>query len=234
MAARIWDRSNIQMAVNRLDRIRLKLRTLGSYDIEECADLDLGIRKHRFRLEPPVPEEEVAAFQEQYGILLPPEYRDFITSIGSSGAGPYYGLLPLAQATDHLNCDDEAMRKRKLGATCCLSDKLKLYESDNAFKKDWLVEVGGANWSERRYGSESWDPFQGTIGICDQGCTYYAVLVLNGPQRGAIWNIELHLSPPKKAPYSGFLDYYEDWVDRMLAKEKQFWLGYPRIEKSKE
>src|SRR5512136_2105747 len=112
------------MTTNRLDRMRRKLSTLGSYDIEECANLDLGIRKHRFRLEPPLPEAEVAAFEEQYDISLPPEYRDFITSVGSSGAGPYYGLLSLAQATDHLNCDDEVMCKRKLAATCCLSDKL--------------------------------------------------------------------------------------------------------------
>jgi hypothetical protein len=212
------------MTMNRLDRIRRKLDILSSYDIEECADLDLGIKKHGFRLAPPLPELEVVAFEERYGIVLPPEYRTFVTSIGSSGAGPHYGLLPLSQATDHLNCDDEAMCKQKLRTISPLSDKV--------YKDDWLVEVGGANWKERRYGSESWDPFRGTMAICDQGCSYYAVLVLNGPHRGAIWNIELHLSPPRKAPYSGFLDYYEDWVDRMLAKEWQFWYGYPRTEKS--
>ncbi len=59
------------MMTNRLDRIRQKLTTLGSYDIEECADLDLGIRKHMFRLEPPLPETEVAALEERYGISLP-------------------------------------------------------------------------------------------------------------------------------------------------------------------
>ncbi len=61
--------------MDRLDQIRRKLDTLGSYDIEECADLDLGIRKHGFRIEPPLPESEVIAFEQRYGILLPPEYR---------------------------------------------------------------------------------------------------------------------------------------------------------------
>lgn len=205
------------------------MNTLGSYDIHSCADLDLGITKHRFRLEPPLPEAEVSAFEERYGIKLPPDYREFITSVGSSGAGPYYGLLPIAQVTEHLDCDDEATCKRMLGAVSPLSDKV--YQPDwKLGQEDWLVEVGGANWKERRYGPDSWSPFQGTIAICDQGCTYYAVLVLNGPERGAIWNIELQLSPPRKAPYPGFLDYYEDWVDRMLAKEKQFWYGYPRTQ----
>ncbi len=221
------------MTANRLNRIRRKLDTLRAYDIVECSNLDLGIRKHMFRLESPVPEAEVTVFEERYGISLPPEYRSFITSVGSSGAGPYYGLLPLAQAADHLNCDDEAMCKRKLGAVFPLADKV--YQPDwKLGQDDWLVEVGGINWKERRYGPESWDPFQGTMAICDQGCSYYAVLVLNGPERGAVWNIELHLSPPMKAPYGGFLDYYEDWVDRMLAKEEQFWYGYPRTKKSEE
>ncbi len=220
------------MTTNQLDRIRRKLSTLGSYDIEECAGLDLGIGKHRFRLEPPLPEAEVAAFEGRYDILLPAEYRDFITSVGSSGAGPYYGILPLAQVTDHLDCDDEATCKKKLGAVFPLSDKT--YQPDwKLGQDDWLVEVGGIDWKKRKYGAEAWDPFQGTIAICDQGCSYYAVLVLNGPQRGAIWNIEQHLSPPVKAPYAGFLDYYEGWVDRMLAKEKQFWYGYPKAQKSK-
>ncbi len=221
------------MPMDRLNRIRRKLDQLLAYNIEDCADLDIGIRKHRFRLEAPLPESEVASFEERYGVLLPPEYRKFITSVGSSGAGPYYGLLPLAQATDHLDCDNEAMCKHKLGAEFPLSDKV--YQPDwEIGQDDWLVEVGGVNWKERKYGAEAWDPFQGTMAICDQGCTYYAVLVLNGPQRGAIWNIEQHLSPPRMAPYFGFLDYYEDWVDRMLAKEKQFWYGYPRIQKSEE
>ncbi len=72
--------------MNRLDQIRRKLDMLSSYDIEECADLDLGIKKHRFRLEPPLPESEVAAFEEKYGISLPSDYWAFITSVGTSEA----------------------------------------------------------------------------------------------------------------------------------------------------
>ena len=214
----------MNVPINRLEEIRRKLVQLLTYDIDECARLDLGVTKHRFQLEPPLLEVEVVAYEERWGISLPPDYRAFITSVGSSGAGPYYGLLPLAQAADHLNCDDEAMYKQVLGAIFPLSDKI--------YKDDWLVEVGGVNWKERRYGSENWCPYQGTMAICHQGCTYYTVLVLNGSHRGAIWNIDEALSPPLRAPYSSFLDYYEDWVDRMLAKEEQFWYG--RTETSKK
>jgi hypothetical protein len=118
------------------------------------------------------------------------------------------------------------MYKQVLGAIFPLSDKV--------YKDDWLAEVGGVNWKERRYSSESWDPYQGTMAICNQGCTYYTVLVLTGPLRGTIWNIDEALSPPLKAPYSDFLDYYEGWIDRMLAKESQFWYGYPINKTSKK
>ena len=219
---------NVQ--IDRLNQIRRKLDQLLTYDIEEYASLSLGITKHKFRLEPPLKEEEVLAFEEQWGISLPPDYRAFITSVGSSGAGPYYGLLPLSQATLHLNCDDDATYKKVLGALFPLSDKIYQYKKYD----DWLVEVGGENWHERRFTPESWDPYQGTIAICHQGCTYFTVLVLNGPYRGAIWNIDEAHEPPVKSTYSGFLDYYEGWVDLMLAKEEELWYGYPRTETLKK
>jgi hypothetical protein len=204
--------------MNRLDKIRRKLDQLSNYDVEECARLDLGISKHGFRIEPPLSEAEAAVFEEQWGILLPQDYRVFITTVGSSGAGPYYGLLPLAQATDHLNCDNEEMYKKALGAAFPLSNK--------AYQEGWLVEVGGVNWKEERYTAEPWNPYQGSMAICDQGCTFYTTIALTGPLRGTIWNIDLALSPPVQALYPNFLDYYEGWIDRILAKETLFWYGY--------
>ncbi len=51
--------------MNRLEQIRRKSDQLLTYDIDECAQIDLGITKHRFRLEPPLLEREVAAFEER-------------------------------------------------------------------------------------------------------------------------------------------------------------------------
>jgi hypothetical protein len=72
------------------------------------------------------------------------------------------------------------------------------------------------------------------MAICHQGCTYDTVVVLNGPHCGTIWNIDEALSPPLRTPYSGFLNDYEDWVNRLFAKEKQCWYEYPRTQNSQE
>ncbi|MCA9112451.1 MAG: SMI1/KNR4 family protein [Planctomycetaceae bacterium] len=40
-------------------------------------------------------------FQRRHGILLPDDYREFITEIGDGGAGPYYGVKPLANAAKY-------------------------------------------------------------------------------------------------------------------------------------
>ena len=59
-----------------------------------------GSQAHRFRLHPPLPEVEVAAFEARHRVSLPAEYRGFLTHVGNGGAGPYYGQFPLGTAGD--------------------------------------------------------------------------------------------------------------------------------------
>ena len=47
--------------------------------------------------EPPLTEEEVAAFEAQKGIRLPDDYRRFITAYASAGKQPFGELYPLCQ-----------------------------------------------------------------------------------------------------------------------------------------
>jgi hypothetical protein len=43
-----------------------------------------------------LPLAEVKAFESVHRINLPTDYRCFLTTVGNGGAGPYYGLAPLA------------------------------------------------------------------------------------------------------------------------------------------
>ena len=51
-----------------------------------------GADSHQYKLSPPASEETIQKFEEQEGIRLPEEYRDFLLFVGNGGAGPYYGL----------------------------------------------------------------------------------------------------------------------------------------------
>lgn len=46
------------------------------------------------------------AFERQYGVSLPKDYRYFLGSISNGGAGPNYGVKPLSEAT--IGCDPAA------------------------------------------------------------------------------------------------------------------------------
>lgn len=45
---------------------------------------------------PPMGEEDVAAFEAENGIRLPEDYRRFLTTVAASGSQPFYGILPHA------------------------------------------------------------------------------------------------------------------------------------------
>lgn len=51
-----------------------------------------GARHHGYALAPPLPEARLAALEARVG-PLPADHRDFLGTVGASGAGPGYGLL---------------------------------------------------------------------------------------------------------------------------------------------
>ena len=56
-----------------------------------------GSGLHNYELKPPLPAEEIEAFEKKYGITLPEDYKYFITQVGNGGAGPFYGVFPLGE-----------------------------------------------------------------------------------------------------------------------------------------
>ena len=62
-----------------------------------------GSEEHGFRMNPVLSATEVAAFERDHKILLPSEYRQFITELGNGGAGPFYGEYPLGVMDDNFD-----------------------------------------------------------------------------------------------------------------------------------
>lgn len=68
-------------------------RILKLLEQAKAKDPDLvrfGAYSHKYKLSPPASEETIQKFEEQEGIRLPEEYRDFLLFVGNGGAGPYY------------------------------------------------------------------------------------------------------------------------------------------------
>ncbi|MFE4056316.1 SMI1/KNR4 family protein [Streptomyces sp. NPDC059096] len=76
----------------RIPRLRRKLAAI---PYEPLRSHSFGEEQHGFRLGPKAAEVRVAAFETEHGIVLPDAYRQFLTRVGGSGAGPFYGLMPL-------------------------------------------------------------------------------------------------------------------------------------------
>ncbi|MDB5346613.1 MAG: hypothetical protein JWP89_4990 [Schlesneria sp.] len=81
--------------------IKERIQLLKSIDTEECAD---NADYHQYRLADPLPLDQCLAIEKDYGIVLPEDYRDFITQIGNGGVGPGMGLerFAIASSKDHL------------------------------------------------------------------------------------------------------------------------------------
>jgi hypothetical protein len=121
------------------------------------------------------------------------------------GAGPYYGILPLEQwASGPDELDDEGLRR-----PCPLSEHLS-----RTAEWEQMLPAGVEN------------PYQGTLTIGSQGCTYYVLLVISGPARGRVVYIDLDGQPPYFLREPDFLSWYERWLDETIGGYDLHWFGY--------
>jgi len=157
-------------------------------------DRIFGGGAHGFDLAPPLSEAAVIAFESIHGIALPDAYRAFLLKVGSTGAGPGYGLTglptePAVAATLVGTCpltrqDAEDVRRRRATG------------EDHAFVE--RVPVSGA----------------GVLSLCDHGCGWNSYLVISGPDRGAVWTGgELGWFPDA----DDFAGWYEAWLGDPLT-----------------
>jgi len=171
--------------------------------VREARAICFGSRDHRFVFRTPLLEEEVASFETTHGIRLPEEYRRFLLCAGNGGAGPDYGILPLDKWDDALNI---------------------IPEIDGPLPADFLARAfhpypgmpRTGDWAERLgIHQDQW--FEGAIAVSTEGCTYYTLLVVSGPQRGRVVAIDMDGQPPSFHKEPDFLGWYERWIDRVLA-----------------
>jgi hypothetical protein len=72
---------------DRIIRIRAKLAQAAA---NPALLESFGAKAHSYRLNPPLSEAEVAAFEADHAVRLPEEYRLFLLEAGDGGVGPSY------------------------------------------------------------------------------------------------------------------------------------------------
>jgi len=188
-------------------------RVLGKLkQVRETARPSFGAKKHRFLFSKPLSEEAIFAFENRHGIRLPEDYRQFLMQAGSSGAGPYYGILPLDK-WDDANGGRNSLPADYLARPSPLSPGSKPNLSANTSHESGI------------------DPhdelLQGSIALVAQGCSYYAILIVSGSARGRVAYISLDDSEQVYFPENlNFLSWYERWLDELLAGYDTTWFGY--------
>jgi hypothetical protein len=189
-----------------------------------------GANGHGYKLRPPLPVSEIESVEKRYSVSLPDDYKNFITQIGNGGAGPYYGLFPFGQHdnSDHFcKWEDGGMvgdlsRPFPHATEWNLPDsfwqKLPNPPPDISLQEeDKLMEA----W-DRELEHHYWKPaiMNGAIPICHLGCALRQWLVVNGDQRGFVWNDfradYRGLSPvrDKGGKDMTFTDWYMAWLEK--------------------
>lgn len=156
-----------------------------------------GEEAHRFRLGPPLPEPRVAAFESEHGIRLPESYRSFLTTVGHAGAGPHYGLKRLDE-WDHAVLDRIPPGH--------LATPFPVSPTDPAPGPDWYEALG----------DDDAEPYPGALTLTSRGCSFSTLLVVSGPARGRVVNIDLDLRPPVFCHDTDFLAWYGRWLDETI------------------
>jgi hypothetical protein len=193
---------------------------------------EFGVSEHQFRLNAPLAEAEVAAFEERHGVRLPDDYRLFLLLAGNGGAGPYYGIAPLSEWDYWF--EEEAESPGFLASPCPLAPAPALLQAWHAAaerakqRSQGSIQPGaspGVEWSQFVPGNwEAWG--HGTIHICDQGCTFSARLIVSGEARGRIVYLDSQgWNPPYFVRDRNFLDWYERWLDTFLTGRPLGWFG---------
>ncbi|GAA4926362.1 SMI1/KNR4 family protein [Actinoplanes utahensis] len=150
------------------------------------------------RLNPPLTEAQVAAFEADHGVTLPEEYRLFVTRLGD---GDNDRVLRLADT-------DPAGLNRP-----------SPYLPGPRYQGDWEQRHEEPPGPRRTF-------LPGTLTIAGHGCSLYTHLVVSGPARGRLFNVDVD---GPAGPYiledSGFLAWYERWIDETAAGFDVGWFG---------
>ncbi len=182
-----------------------------------------GARHHGFVLHQRLPESQIAAFESQYRVKLPTDYRWFLTDLGNGGAGPYYGLFRLGERMD---VRDLVRWEENDGVVGVLSEPFPHAGPWNDLtgepaEEDELYDRKMKIFYERYFSPRY---MNGAVPIADLGDALAHWLVITGPEAGYVWCdyrsdyrgiLPLSIGQLERVT---FLQWYGAWLEEALAQ----------------
>jgi hypothetical protein len=190
-----------------------------------------GSAEHDYKLNPPIPVSTIEEFEVRNGIRLPEDYRYFITEIGDGGAGPAYGLFPFGQHDDSLSWEEGDLIgdvSKPFPHVEAWNLPESFFEQEPDVPPDTPIEEEDKLWEEwdKVEQEHYWNPsiMNGAIPICHLGCALRQWLIVNGDQRGFIWNDYradhggILLLRNESGEQMGFSDWYMSWLNEAIRQ----------------
>lgn len=201
-----------------IKRIKEKIQIAKETDIEFKV---FGADSHKYIINKPATIKEVEEFENKYSIELPDCYRSFVTKIGNGGisssnsaTGPNYGIYPVGENVNELIFEDT---EKYLKRDCIISPSLTDECWEEITKPIARMEHNSTN---EDYIKQEGYVFGGILPISSSGCSYLSGIVLNGKYKGRILYIDYDLfSKPIFTEDLNFLDWYENWLDKIISSE---------------
>ena len=190
-----------------------------------------GADSHKYEINAPINISRIDAFEHYYGVQLPECYKSFLLHIGiggrsylNPGAGPFFGIYPFGE---NLNDLIHSNVKKHLKKKCTLHPRITETHWDELTDPFYEDDI-----SDKDYEELNGTLYGGILPLGSQGCSFIHALVLNGPYRGMVINLDRgELSPPKFSEDQNFLDWYERWLDEIISGKlittSPSWFGYP-------
>jgi hypothetical protein len=186
-----------------------------------------GSEGHEFQLNPPLPEQDVLAFETFHQVQLPGDFRHFLINVGNGGAGPSYGIFRLGEMDDNFDVAPWREVDSSVGILSHAFPHETEWNDLSAMPNPNLEEIDESEYWKQMEAFEKvyWGTavVNGSFPICHQGCALRIVPVVTGQQAGYLWDDRRSeyggLKPVLLADGSqaSFVRWYEEWLEACLG-----------------